>query len=208
MKMILKSAVAAIALATASYGVAAADGGNSPWQVRLRAIAVMPSEHAHITPIGGSVKVDNSVVPEADISYFFNDHWALELIAATTRHSVQHTPSGLKLGSAWLLPPTLTAQYHFAPDAKIRPYAGIGVNYTIFYSINQPAAPLHIGYQNRFGWALQAGADIPFGENGYFFNIDVKKIFLSTKAVITPGPIVANVDLNPWVVGIGVGTKL
>lgn len=38
-----------------------------------------------------------------------------------------------KIVEAGVLPPTLTLQYHFSPTGKIRPYAGIGVNYTFFY---------------------------------------------------------------------------
>jgi outer membrane protein len=38
------------------------------------------------------------------------------------------------LASTWVLPPTLTMQYHLAPEGKIRPYLGAGLNYTIFYS--------------------------------------------------------------------------
>ena len=31
-----------------------------------------------------------------------------------------------------MLPPTLTAQYHFNPHGAVRPYLGAGVNYSIF----------------------------------------------------------------------------
>ncbi|MBN8930529.1 MAG: OmpW family protein, partial [Rhizobium pusense] len=39
-----------------------------------------------------------------------------------------------KLASTWVLPPTLTAQYHFNPKGAVRPYVGAGINYTIFWN--------------------------------------------------------------------------
>jgi outer membrane protein len=32
------------------------------------------------------------------------------------------------------LPPALIAQWNFMPDNNVRPYAGAGMNYTIFFS--------------------------------------------------------------------------
>ena len=53
--------------------------------VRARAIYVMPDESA-TTSIGGTVGIDNKIVPEVDFTYFIADNIGLELIAATTKH--------------------------------------------------------------------------------------------------------------------------
>ncbi len=65
---------------------------------------------------------------------------------------------------------------------------------------------LHVGYQNNFGWALQAGFDVPVG-NGFFLNFDAKKLFLSTRASVDHGAIVAHTNIDPWLVGAGVGWR-
>jgi outer membrane protein len=46
---------------------------NSPWLVRVRALGVLPetSKSTVGAPLGGSLKIDNQVTPELDISYFF-----------------------------------------------------------------------------------------------------------------------------------------
>jgi OmpW family len=36
--------------------------------------------------------------------------------------------SGLPIGKSWLLPPTLTLQYHFTDFGAFKPYIGAGVN--------------------------------------------------------------------------------
>ena len=48
--------------------------------------------------------------------------------------------------------------------------------------------------------------DIPITGNWYA-NIDVKKVFISTTAKFSPSGIRADVDIDPWLVGVGVGYK-
>lgn len=55
------------------------------------------------------------------------DWLALELILATQKQEV--TAGGVPVGTVKHLPPTLTLQYHFAPDASFRPYAGAGLKF-------------------------------------------------------------------------------
>jgi len=179
---------------------------DSPWMVRGRVIAVLPDPDATVSPIGGDIAITDDVVPELDISYFFAKHWAAELILATAYHDVTHTPTGTNLGSVWLLPPTLTAQYHIDPDSdSFRPYVGAGVNYTFFYGVDNPAGQ-SVSYDDNFGWVLQAGADFPVG-NGWALNVDVKKVFLSTDATVVPLGVTADVDIDPWIVGFGAGYR-
>lgn len=172
--------------------------------VRLRGLWVAPDEDASVSPIGGDVSVSNDFVPEIDFTYFVTDNIALELIAATTRHTVSHS-TGVDLGSVRLLPPTLTLQYHPLPKARLSPYAGIGVNYTIFYDENSGAFS-NIDYDNSFGFALQAGIDYAI-TGPWSVNLDVKKIFLGTDVKIQDGAVNAEVDLDPWIVGFGVGFR-
>ena len=184
-------------------GAVAAQEEKSPWQIRVRAIDVAPEESS-TTSIGGEARVDSSIVPELDITYFWTDNWATELILATSKHDERAVGTQLgdvDLGHTWALPPTLTLQYHFAPDEKFRPYLGAGINYTIFHS--DDAGDLDsIDYDNGFGFALQAGADIAIDDN-WAFNLDVKKLWLNTDVSINGGAVTADVDLDPWVFGAG-----
>ncbi len=200
--MLLSGAVAA---AFISLPLAASAAEDSPWMVRARLLLVAPNESANVS-IGGDVLIDNSVVPEVDVTYFFTKNIAAELIAAVTPHDVSHT-FGVDLGSAWLLPPTLTLQYHFDPDGPaMRPYVGVGVNYTTFFGVDEPAG-LNISYDDSWGLALQAGVNIPFGD-GWSANIDIKYININTDVTITGGVnATADVDINPVVVGFGVGYR-
>lgn len=187
------------------------------WQVRLRGVGVVtPNQSAKIGTIGGDVQISDAFIPELDFTYFFTEHFAAELILGTAKHDVKaiNTIAGdIDLGSAWLLPPTLTAQYHFyTSDKKIfKPYIGAGVNYTLFYNVKSGAVA-DVKYDNALGYAAQVGFDLMLDDT-FFINVDAKRLFLSTDVTVdatnlVPGLVVpAEVDIDPWLFGIGVGMK-
>ncbi len=190
--------------------------------VRVRAIMVAPNEGSgSVLPgfPGEEVKVDNSVMPEIDISYMATDRIGFELIAATTKHSASGTTGTTgaigKLASTWVLPPTLTAQYHPIAEGPVRPYVGAGVNYTLFYSEDASGAlegavgPTKVHMSDSFGWALQAGVDVDLNER-IFVNFDIKYIDIDTTARLTTtaaGVQRVRVHLDPIVAGVGLGMR-
>ncbi len=215
MRSLLVSAVAVAAMTAP----AAAEQGD--WLVRLRGIYVAPQdESGPVLPAvpTGSVTVDDAIVPELDFTYFFTNNIAAELILATSPHDIAGADalSGLgKIADTMALPPTLTFQYHFAPDAKVRPYVGGGVNWTIFYSEDSKTSldtalggATDVSLDDSFGWAVQAGVDFDITER-VFLNMDVKYIDIDTTAILTTGAAVNNVDvdIDPIVFGVGLGMR-
>jgi len=206
---------------------------KNEWNIRLRAIGIVPQESANIGVIGGDINITNAYVPELDFTYFFAKNFSAELILATSKHKVKTQGSNLtaiggsasadvNLGKVWLLPPTLTLQYHLPTGTAFKPYLGAGANYTIFYGADKGPVVQGIDYQNKFSFAAQAGIDYDISKN-VFLNIDVKKIFLNTSATVnaanlTPANnqalapvlqnIAADVKIRPWVFGIGVGYRI
>ncbi|WP_298398478.1 OmpW family protein [Sphingobium sp.] len=191
--------------------------------IRVRGIMVAPNEKSSsILPAfpGEKASVDNAVTPEVDVTYMATDHIGFELIAATTKHSASGrtgtTGSLGKLASTWVLPPTLTAQYHFLPDAKVRPYVGAGINYTLFYN-EKPSGALEgavgetkVHMSDSFGWAAQAGVDIDLNDK-MFLNLDVKYIDIDTTARLSTtaaGVQKVRINLDPLVFGVGIGFRL
>lgn len=183
---------------------------KSPWLIRARAIALVPDESATISVIGGDAAVDTDYMPELDFSYFFTENIAVELILATTNHNAVAVGTALgdvPLGDVQVLPPTLTLQYHFPIGERLKPYIGAGINYTMFFDATPAGGAItSISYGNGVGLALQAGIDIAIDDH-WLVNVDVKKIFLDTKVSINGGAIIADVDIDPWVVGVGLGYR-
>lgn len=177
--------------------------------VRGRLIDVMPWSSPSSTSVGGHVDVSNSVTPEVDFSYFLTDNIAFELIAATSKHQLtakNTAVGGVNVGSTWVLPPALTAQYHFNPKGTVSPYLGAGLNYTFFYNAKPGPGLTKLALSNNVGGVLQAGVDVAVGPRT-FLNVDVKQIFLHTDAKINGGAIRAKTDLNPLVMGAGLGYR-
>ena len=189
---------------------------DKKWQARFRMIAVNPTPHASIETIKGDVEISTSVVPEFDFTYFLNKNLAFELILATSNHDVKAVSTlagSLELGDVWLLPPTLTFQYHFN-GKNVRPYVGAGINYTIFYGADGGSTVNDISYDNAAGFALQGGVDINLKANSdkWFFNVDLKKIYLRTDATVDASSalgatVVADVKIDPYVIGVGFGMR-
>ncbi|MGB5821783.1 MAG: OmpW family outer membrane protein [Saonia sp.] len=186
----------------------------SKWQIRLRGIAVVPDESATIETIGGDADISTAIVPELDITYFFTENWSAELILATAKHDVEaiDTAAGdIDLGHVWLLPPTLLGQYHFTGGDFV-PYLGAGVNLTLFYGVDEGPVADDVDYDTAVGFAFQGGFDFMLDDK-WFLNLDVKKLFLSTDATVNAtsalgATVNADVDINPWIIGLGVGIKL
>lgn len=218
----MKALLLAAATAAAVIAPMQAQAKQGDILVRLRAIMVAPNEESgSVLPgfPGEKVRVDNSVMPEIDITYMATDHIGFELIAATTKHSasgITGTTGGIgKLASTWVLPPTLTMQYHPIAEGPLRPYVGAGVNYTLFYSEDASGAlegavgPTKVHMSDSVGWTLQAGVDIDLNER-MFLNFDIKYIDIDTTARLTTtaaGVQRVRVHLDPIVAGVGVGMR-
>ena len=185
--------------------------------VRGRLIHVSPNDDSgEVTTLDGSgVTVDSATTLELDFTKMLTDHWGLELILGTTKHDIDAAGSIEALGNigdTGVLPPTLTLQYHFLPDGTVRPYLGAGLNYTLFYSesssdsLDGALGATSVSLDSSLGLAAQTGMDIGLGET-WFLNFDVKYISMTTEATLNSGGTIrtVDVDINPWVFGIGVG---
>ncbi len=156
---------------------------------------------------GLHVDVGDSVMPTVGLSYFLTDNLAIEAIAGTTKHTIraQGGATDVVVHKTWVLPPVVALQYHFAPQSKVSPYVGAGINYMLFYG-DKDKNGFKVKLKDGFGTALQAGVDIAI-QGPWSANVDVKKVFFSTDASINGGALKSKVNLDPWVLSAGVGYK-
>jgi outer membrane protein len=208
--VVLSGAVQAADMAPLAPAPVASDAvsAKSPWQVRVRALGVIPNDKGSVNGVAGSdLNYSNSVTPELDISYFFTDNIAAELILGTTSSKISGAGSlaGVNVGKTWLLPPTLTLQYHFTDFGPFKPYVGAGVNYTFFYNESTQPGFSNLKVDSHVGAALQVGFDYMLNEH-WGLNVDAKKLFLETNWSADMGgtPISGKAKLDPWLIGAGV----
>jgi outer membrane protein len=178
--------------------------------VRVRGLGVLPDESfSKWNVTGAGASLTDAGVPEVDFTYFFTKNISAELIAAVTPHTI-NGENGIKsfgkIGDTWLLPPTLLLQYHFDTGTRFKPYAGVGVNYTVFFGNHDGPNYNGLKLDNNWGFALQGGFDYKLTGN-WFLNFDVKKIWLSTDAStnLATTHVTTHVDIDPLIVGAGIG---
>jgi outer membrane protein len=82
------------------------------------------------------------------------------------------------------------------------------VNYNIILSEGNAAGFTGLDIDNGWGFSLQAGIDVALRENWYF-NLDVKKTWMNVDATTNLGAntIAADIDVDPWIVGVGIGYR-
>lgn len=212
-KKLLVAALAAVGLVSSA---AAETMDYGPFMVRVRAVNIawengnssqLQATTAGLNPAFGDVQAQDKVIPEIDLSYFFTPNIAAELVLTHPQVvDVQVVGAG-SIGKVRALPPSLMLQYHFTDLGAIKPYVGLGVNYTYF---NKNKGLLGGGLEvdrTSFGLAAQVGADFALSKNLYL-NVDVKYIQMSVDVKQTAsGAKVGKLDLNPITAGVGVGYR-
>ncbi len=178
-------------------GIATAAAQDTGWLVRSRVIVVAPD--ASSDPSGLDVGTDATI--ELDVTRHLSPLLALELAVATLGHELRVGDNSL--GSVRLLPPTLLLQVRPLRDGRFRPYLGAGANLAIFYAHSGGLETLDLG--SSLGWALQGGVDVPLGRRGVF-NVDLKYLGVQTE-IESGGSTVYQLEINPWVIGAGLGYR-
>jgi len=192
----------AVLVGTALGAAPSAQAADGPWMVRGRVLSFQADITNDPAVAGAKVEVDNTVFPEVDFTYFFTKNIAAELIL-TYPQKLDVTLEGTKIGSLKALPPTLTVQYHFMPDATFRPYVGVGVNVTLISSVDLPSG-VDVD-SSSVGPALQVGADVKMADK-WFLNFDLKKVYIKTDVTVS-GAKLTTLKIDPLLASVGVGYR-
>lgn len=208
--------IAGLAVLTLAAGSASAQdwqvARKGDWIVTGRITDVLSDANDSITTGAGvasglQVDVGHSVMPTLGLTYFLTDHISVEAILGATRHEIraQGPTTDVAVHETWVLPPVVTVQYRPSPEARISPYVGAGLNYMVFFD-GEDQNGFDVELDDGVGYALQAGADVAV-RGSWAVNLDVKKVWFSTDADINAGALKSDVNLDPWVVSVGIGRK-
>ena len=207
MKMTKSAVAAALAVGLLAGTAQAYEAGN--WLFRIGAYGVFPESDnmTNVLGTGATLDVDDGYSLGFNFTYMINPNIGIELLLALPfRHDIELSGAG-KVAETDQLPPTLSIQYHFTPESSVRPYVGIGLNYTNFFNEDTKGAleGTSLKLDDSWGVAGQFGIDIDVAPN-WFVNADIRYIGIETDAKLN-GVGIGTVDINPWVVGLTVGTR-
>lgn len=197
----IKNTIALAMLGGLSMSAAQAyEAGN--WLVRAGVHYIDPkSNNSSIVDVEGAASFT------FDVTYMFAPNWGIELLAAWPfTHDIE-LKDGTTVGETKHLPPTLSLQYHFLPDSKVRPYVGVGLNYTTFFDeeTSGPLAGSDLKLKDSWGLAAQVGVDIGIN-NDWFVNADLRYIDIDSDAELN-GVGLTTVNIDPVVFGINIGRR-
>ncbi len=200
----------AVLLAALVPAVSAAQEG--PLMIRARGVYLVPADKSDAIPSlavpEDAITVSKKLIPEVDITYFLGKNIAAELILTyPQQHDVELR--GTKIGTFKHLPPVLSLQYHFAPEATIRPYVGVGANLTILSDVKLAVPGVGaLDLENySLGVAGQGGVDVKVGPK-LFLNADLKYVTLGSDVTLkATDAAVSAVKVNPWLIGVGIGYR-
>ena len=172
--------------------------------------------YAHLVPksdpgnvLGAKADLDGGGAPTLSGSWYVNDNIAVELWGAAGKFENDVNLDNGARGSIEQQPVALSGQYHFGTSAQpIRPYVGLG-----YYQSNineekfDPALTggRHVGFGTPKGAIASAGVDFNINER-WFARADAR--YMQGDAdVKLAGTKIGEVQLDPWVVGVGIGTR-
>ncbi|GBU12446.1 outer membrane protein OmpW [Enterobacterales bacterium] len=162
----------------------------------------------------GSFNIDNNTELGLTFGYMVTDNIGVELLGASPfKHNVGLNPTG-NIASVKQLPPSLMAQYYFGDrQDKLRPYLGLGVNYTMFFDekFNQTgrdAGLTDLSVKNSWGVATQAGLDYNLDDN-WLINMSVWWMDIDTKVKFKAAGEQQSIDtrIDPFVFMFAVGYR-
>lgn len=225
MKLRLHSALTVLA-AAAALGAAsgAAAQASGQWAVKAGVGKITPKVEsgdvsAPALP-GSKADVSADTQPIFAVAYGVSDHVAIELdLGLPYKHEISGAGAiegvGV-LGTVKALPPTLFAYYRmFEPEARLRPYAGLGATYAYFADetgsgkmtalsdIGGP--PTTFKLKNKLAATLQFGLVVNLNQK-WFLDANISKTWLKTKVTFSSGQ-TQEMTLNPQAVTLALGYK-
>ena len=229
-----KSLLTLAVISSLSLNVIAEDYKAGDIVVRGGATMVVPDSGksgVYVEALGGdtplSISVDDNTQLGLNFVYFYDNNWAVEVLAATpfthdvTIHDPQSISGGLfgadvdgaTLAEVTQLPPTVSALYYFDSASDIKPYVGVGINYTIFFDEDFKNTPKSLGFSeleldSSFGISVQIGADYQLDDK-WHVNASARYIDIGTEANFKIGDVKgsASIDVDPMVYSIMLGYK-
>ena len=148
--------------------------------------------------------VDDDTGFSFDITAMLSQNWGAELFAAPAQNHTTTAITGRSVAQYGEVEPlieTLTAQYHFNPLGRMRPYVGAGLGYAQF-SGERPAG-LSLG--SSWGPAAVAGIDLGVTQR-FFVNLSARWVNVESKVKLN-GNRVGDVALDPMIYSLNLGYR-
>ena len=199
------------------------------WMVRVGATQITPDVSSSCLSApdyndgpGGCTRADISSDTQLSggITYMYTDHVSVDVpLSLPFKHKIIGAGSLTGAGDmaeVKALPATIFLQYRFMePNAKFRPYVGLGATYAYFFdetgsgrltaTTNPGGPPTKLSVDSKWGVTAQLGATISLNDK-WFIDMHYTKSNLSTTTHFSTGQHL-DIVLDPESFGVEVGYK-
>lgn len=160
-------------------------------------VALVAPKSDNGTLAGAAATVDDNARPSITVEYFLRDNLGIELLGALPfKHGINL--GGAHVGETKHLPPTVSLNWHFPTGGALKPFLGLGVNYTAFFEEKSSLGVLKI--KDSFGLAAHLGADWALDDKRAV-RFDLRYIDIDSDVTLDGAPI-GKVEVDPLVAGI------
>ncbi|MBA2780002.1 OmpW/AlkL family protein [Billgrantia kenyensis] len=201
---LLTAGLAATALLASSQALAYSEGD---FITRVGVAHVDPKSNNGTLDGGIDVDVRSDTNLGFTLGYLFHDNFGVELLAALPfKHDIRLADGAID-ASTKHLPPTLTVQYYplGGSGAQVQPYAGIGLNYTNFFSEEIDLPNVDLDLSSSWGLAGQLGMDVRLDDN-WGLNVAAWYIDIDSDVKLN-GEKVGKTSIDPWVFMAGISYR-
>jgi outer membrane protein len=185
------------------------------WALGGRVVAIFTdATTAEVPGTGARIAIDGAASAAIDATTWITDHWSLEVMLTTASHDltgVGGATDGLDVGRVWASQSTIILQYRFPLWSAWQPYVGLGLGLAYLHSSDMKGEIESLGIERLrsdllTGVAVQAGVAYRHSRR-WIFSLDVKYTGAGGE-VRLKGPSDAtlsslDLDLEPWIVGLG-----
>jgi len=204
-------------------------------------------EDEYFGEFGARIDVEDGTGMTLSGTYMISQNWAFDVFGALPmKHDIAFDfdafgiPDVIEagqvkgnLGDMKQMPPTLSFQYHFAPDRDFQPYMGLGLNWTTFSSVSYDPSKIKVDgvlmdaatqadfidelgidkmyIDDSFGVAAQLGADWAIGDHTVV-NFDVRYMDISSDLAFSGDTFdgkekAGTLDIDPWIYSVNLGYR-
>lgn len=159
---------------------------------------------------GGRANLDGEGTPTLGVTYHINDNIGIEAWSADKIGHRINAADGRKIGDLEAQPYSLSGQYRFGDaDNIVRPFVGLGYHETNYSDeAAQAGGPIdgqRLGIDTTKGAVATVGMDVNISPT-WFARADAR-YFQGDSDIKLDGAKAGDAELNPVVVGVGIGAR-